>query len=52
MDLNQLKTLATQYNGYLNGDSALYDDLNELSKATIKDLKKNYETPMENTTRD
>lgn len=43
MDLNQLKTLATQYNGYLNGDTALYHDLNELSKTTIKDLKKNYE---------
>lgn len=44
MDLNQLKALATRYNGYLNGDTALYEDLNELSKVTIKALKKNYET--------
>lgn len=43
MDLNQLKSLASQYNGYLNGDTSLYDDLNGLSKATIKSLKKNYE---------
>ncbi len=43
MDLNQLKALATKYNGYLNGDTSLYDDLNELPKATIKSLKKNFE---------
>lgn len=43
MDLNQLKELATTYNGYLNGDTALYDDLNELPADVIKSLKKNYE---------
>ncbi|MEQ8238231.1 MAG: hypothetical protein RIA69_03420 [Cyclobacteriaceae bacterium] len=43
MDLIELKALATKYNGYLNGDTALYDDLNELPDATIKSLKKNYE---------
>lgn len=48
MDLNELKALATKYNGYLNGDTSLYDDLNELSKDTIKSLKKNYEDDANN----
>jgi len=42
MDLKKLKALATKYNGYLNGDMAMYDDLNELPASTIKSLKNNF----------
>ena len=42
MDLKELKVLATKYNGYLNGDTSLYDDLNDLSAEEIKVLKEKY----------
>ena len=43
MTISQLKELATKFNAYLNGDTELFTEVNQLDQATISSLQEKYE---------